>query len=418
MSDVYSEPLQKKKWGKRILLILLILLLVITLGVGFYIWRAGHTWDSQTEKFDSITKVDEDLKKFKEQAGEAKPLTVTELQAPKVTDASGANGSKSKKDGTKKTNNDKTNNEGESANGEDNKEVLSKALEANASEHDANGDGILDDGYSYGVVKGPGKNILILGSDTRTGAEAAQVTGSRADTIMLMHIPADGKGVYLISIMRDTWVDIPGYGAAKVNAALNYGGVSLQVATIENLVGVKIDHVAEIEFEGFKSLVNAVGGVDVQVPFAFTSNVWTFTPGLMHLNGSGALSFVRERYSFVDGDYQRVRNQRAFVRGLYNTMKAKGALNNVASFQAAIESLTGYMRVDQGLNAAQIAQIAAPVLTGGDTTMRMTTLPNAGPGWSYDGQSIILVNQAANAQLANALRHDTMDQFLATYGQD
>ena len=390
MGDAHSEPSQKKKWVKRALLILLILLLVITLGIGFFIWRAGHTWDSKTEKFDSITKVDEDLSKIKEQLGEAKKLNVTEL----TNSDTGKNG---------------TTNGGSDA---------AAALAANASEHDKDGDGILDEGYSYDVVKGPGKNILLLGSDTRSGSEAALVSGSRADTIMLMHIPADGKGVYIVSIMRDTWVNIPGYGTAKVNAALNYGGISLQVATIENLVGVKIDHVAEIEFEGFKSLVNAIGGVDVQVPFAFTSNIWTFTPGLMHLNGSSALSFVRERYSFADGDYQRVRNQRAFLRGLYNTMKAKGALSNVASFQSSIESLTDYMRVDSGLNAAQIAQIAAPVLTSGDTTMRMTTLPNAGPGWSYDGQSIVIVNQAANANLSYALQNDTMDQFMATYGQD
>ena len=398
MSDAHSEPSQKKKWVKRILLILLILLLVITLGIGFFIWRAGHTWDSKTEKFDSITKVDEDLSKIKEQLGEAKKLNVTELKAPTVTNSdTGKNG---------------TNASGE--NGSD----AAAALAANASEHDKDGDGILDNGYNYGVIKGPGKNILLLGSDTRSGSEAAQVSGSRADSIMLAHIPADGKGVYLVSIMRDTWVNIPGYGPAKINAALNYGGISLQVATVENLVGVKIDHVAEIEFEGFKSLVNAVGGVDVQVPFAFTSNVWTFTPGVMHMNGSAALTFVRERYSFADGDYQRVRNQRAFLRGLYSTMKAKGALSNVASFQSAVESLAGYMRVDSGLNAMQIAQLAAPVLTSGDTSMHMTTLPNAGPGWSYDGQSIVLVNQAANAQLANALQHDTMDQFMATYGQD
>lgn len=406
MSDAHSEPSQKKKWVKRILLILLILLLVITLGIGFFIWRAGHTWDSKTEKFDSITKVDEDLSKIKEQLGEAKKLNVTELKAPTVTNSdTGKNGA---------------NANGGSANGENGTDGsdAAAALAANASEHDKDGDGILDDGYSYDVVKGPGKNILLLGSDTRSGSEAALVSGSRADTIMLMHIPADGKGVYIISIMRDTWVNIPGYGAAKINAALNYGGISLQVATVENLVGVKIDHVAEIEFEGFKSLVNAIGGVDVQVPFAFTSNVWTFTPGVMHMNGSAALTFVRERYSFADGDYQRVRNQRAFLRGLYNTMKAKGALSSVGSFQSAVESLAGYMRVDSGLNAAQIAQIAAPVLTSGDTTMRMTTLPNAGPGWSYDGQSIILVNQAANAQLSYALQHDTMDQFMATYGQD
>lgn len=403
MSDAHSEPSQKKKWVKRALLILLILLLVITLGIGFFIWRAGHTWDSKTEKFDSITKVDEDLSKIKEQLGEAKKLNVTELKAPTVTNSdTGKNG---------------TNANGANGSAEGGSDAAA-ALAANASEHDKDGDGILDDGYSYDVVKGPGKNILLLGSDTRSGSEAALVSGSRADTIMLMHIPADGKGVYIISIMRDTWVNIPGYGAAKINAALNYGGISLQVATVENLVGVKIDHVAEIEFEGFKSLVNAVGGVDVQVPFAFTSNVWTFTPGVMHMNGSAALTFVRERYSFADGDYQRVRNQRAFLRGLYSTMKSKGALENVGSFQSAVESIAGYMRVDSGLDAAQIAQIAAPVLTSGDTTMRMTTLPNAGPGWSYDGQSIVIVNQAANANLSYALQHDSMDQFMATYGQD
>ena len=395
MSDAHSEPSQKKKWVKRVLLILLILLLVITLGIGFFIWRAGHTWDSKTEKFDSITKVDEDQAKIKEKLGEAKPLNVTELKAPTVT-------------------NSDTGKNGTNANGSD----AAAALAANASEHDKDGDGILDDGYSYDVVKGPGKNILLLGSDTRSGSEAAQVSGSRADSIMLMHIPADGKGVYLVSIMRDTWVNIPGYGSAKINAALNYGGISLQVATVENLLGIKIDHVAEIEFEGFKALVNSVGGVDVQVPFNFDINIWSFKQGMQHMDGGAALAFVRARYQFADGDYQRVRNQRAFLRGLYNTMKAKGALSNVGSFQSAVESIAGYMRVDSGLDAAQIAQIAAPVLTSGDTTMRMTTLPNAGPGWSYDGQSIVIVNQAANANLSYALQHDSMDQFMATYGQD
>ncbi len=401
MSDAHSEPSQKKKWVKRILLILLILLLVITLGIGFFIWRAGHTWDSKTEKFDSITKVDEDLSKIKEQLGEAKKLNVTELKAPTVTNSdtgkNGANGENGSADG-----------------GSD----AAAALAANASDHDKDGDGILDDGYSYDVVKGPGKNILLLGSDTRSGSEAALVSGSRADTIMLMHIPADGKGVYLVSIMRDTWVNIPGYGAAKINAALNYGGISLQVATVENLLGIKIDHVAEIEFEGFKSLVNSIGGVDVQVPFNFDINAWSFKQGMQHMDGGAALAFVRARYQFADGDYQRVRNQRAFLRGLYSTMKSKGALENVGSFQSAVESIAGYMRVDSGLDAAQIAQIAAPVITSGDTTMRMTTLPNAGPGWSYDGQSIVIVNQAANANLSYALQHDTMDQFMATYGQD
>ena len=134
MGDAHSEPSQKKKWVKRILLILLILLLVITLGIGFFIWRAGHTWDSKTEKFDSITKVDEDLSKIKEQLGEAKKLNVTELKAPTVT-------------------NSDTGKNGTNANGSD----AAAALAANASEHDKDGDGILDNGYNYGVIKAPAR---------------------------------------------------------------------------------------------------------------------------------------------------------------------------------------------------------------------------------------------------------------------
>lgn len=122
MGDAHSEPSQKKKWVKRALLILLILLLVITLGIGFFIWRAGHTWDSKTEKFDSITKVDEDLSKIKEQLGEAKKLNVTEL----TNSDTGKNGTTD----------------------------AAAALAANASEHDKDGDGILDNGYNYGVIKG------------------------------------------------------------------------------------------------------------------------------------------------------------------------------------------------------------------------------------------------------------------------
>ncbi len=175
-----------------------------------------------------------------------------------------------------------------------------KTADSLANDLDKNGNGILDSlegGKTRQVVKGEGTNILLLGSDQRSGQEAATVSGARADTIMLMHIPKNGEGVYLVSIMRDSWVSIPGYGNAKVNAALNYGGISLQIETIEQLIGVKIDHVAEIDFDGFKGLTNALGGVDVQVPFAFQTGVWNFTPGTMHMDGSTALAFVRERYS-------------------------------------------------------------------------------------------------------------------------
>lgn len=382
MSGTLTQALRttpRKKWVKRSLIALLIIILALLLGVGFYVWSIGHTWDSQTQKFDSITDSQDGLDNLKKSLGD--PPAAPTFTGPEGKDP--------------------------------------KSL---ASEKDQNGDGILDTvegGKTRDIVDSPGTDILLLGSDSRAGsADAAKVSGQRADTIMLMHIPKDGSGVYLISIMRDSWVNIPGYGSAKVNAALNYGGIGLQVATIEQLLGIKIDHVAEIDFTGFKDLTNAVGGVDVQVPVAFKTGVWSYTPGTMHMDGSTALAFVRERYSFAAGDYQRVRNQRAYLRGLYNTLKAQGALSSIGKFKTVVDSLSGYLTVDKGLDSSQVANLAAPVITNGSTAMHMMSLPNAGPEWSMDGQSIVLVDQKANADLTRALQNDKITDFTSVYGED
>ncbi|WP_315511776.1 LCP family protein [Rothia aeria] len=382
MSGTLTQALRttpRKKWVKRSLIALLIIILALLLGVGFYIWSIGHTWDSQTQKFDSITDSQDGLDNLKKSLGD--PPAAPTFTGPEGKDP--------------------------------------KSL---ASEKDQNGDGILDTvegGKTRDIVDSPGTDILLLGSDSRAGsADAAKVSGQRADTIMLMHIPKDGSGVYLISIMRDSWVNIPGYGSAKVNAALNYGGIGLQVATIEQLLGIKIDHVAEIDFTGFKDLTNAVGGVDVQVPVAFKTGVWSYTSGTMHMDGSTALAFVRERYSFAAGDYQRVRNQRAYLRGLYNTLKTQGALSSIGKFKTVVDSLSGYLTVDKGLDSSQVANLAAPVITNGSTAMHMMSLPNAGPGWSMDGQSIVLVDQKANADLTRALQNDKITDFTSVYGED
>ena len=382
MSGTLTQALRttpRKKWVKRSLIALLIIILALLLGVGFYIWSIGHTWESQTQKCDSITDSQDALDNLKKSLGD--PPAAPTFTGPEGKDP--------------------------------------KSL---ASEKDQNGDGILDTvegGKTRDIVDSPGTDILLLGSDSRAGsADAAKVSGQRADTIMLMHIPKDGSGVYLISIMRDSWVNIPGYGSAKVNAALNYGGIGLQVATIEQLLGIKIDHVAEIDFTGFKDLTNAVGGVDVQVPVAFKTGVWSYTPGTMHMDGSTALAFVRERYSFAAGDYQRVRNQRAYLRGLYNTLKTQGALSSIGKFKTVVDSLSGYLTVDKGLDSSQVANLAAPVITNGSTAMHMMSLPNAGPGWSMDGQSIVLVDQKANADLTRALQNDKITDFTSVYGED
>ena len=198
MSEALAEK-PRRKTLKRVLIILAILILTLIIGVGIYLWSIGHTWDSKTQKFDSITNSQGDLDSLRKNLGD--PNNDPNIVGP---------------DG--------------------------KTADSLANDLDKNGNGILDSlegGKTRQVVKGEGTNILLLGSDQRSGQEAATVSGARADTIMLMHIPKNGEGVYLVSIMRDSWVSIPGYGNAKVNAALNYGGISLQIETIEQLIGVK-----------------------------------------------------------------------------------------------------------------------------------------------------------------------------------
>lgn len=117
-------------------------------------------------------------------------------------------------------------------------------------------------------------NILVMGKDKNpdwdldTANTAA--TDQRTDTLMLVHIPADRKNVFAISIMRDTWVTIPGKCEAKINAAMAYGGVALTVQTVESLFQQRIDHVAMVDFEGFKGLIDALGGVEVNVKTLFS----------------------------------------------------------------------------------------------------------------------------------------------------
>lgn len=385
MSVAAHEEPTKKKSKKALWITLLILLLIPVIAVGGYLFMINKAWN-KSETFESAMP-NEDGSVTSPHSDELQKI-VDEAANANITNDSGA------------------------------------SLEDNVSEGDANGNGILDI-YEGGAVTDRPVNtastdILLLGSDQRSGAEAQVVTGARADTIMVLHIPEDGSAAYLISVMRDTWVNIPGYGSHKVNAGLNYGGVDLQVATIEQLLGIQMDHVAEIDFQGFKALVDTLGGVTVDVPFAFNATPagYSFAAGPQTMTGGEALVFVRERYVFADGDYQRVRNQRAFLRGVYNELKADGALSSASKLLQVIESVSPYMSVDQGLSPSAIVGIAQPVLSNGNTQLVSMTLPNAGTGWSWDGQSIVVLDAAATSALSNALKTDTMPSYIATYGSD
>ncbi|WP_234031269.1 LCP family protein [Mycetocola zhujimingii] len=260
------------------------------------------------------------------------------------------------------------------------------------------------------------QNILLLGSDTRGKVDSLDdAAGERSDTMMIAHIPANRDHIYIMSIMRDSWVEIPGHGENKINAALALGGVPLVVQTVETLISARIDRVAIIDFEGFKGVTDALGGVDVEVSDSFTTGKHTFTQGVQHLDGEQALAFVRERYSFFDGDFQRARNQQAYLKGVLNQILSADTLLDPGKISGLVSAIAPYLTVDDGFTPIYVAGLGLELRDLRSADLTFFTAPTAGTGTSSDGQSIVNLDPARMPIVQEAFRTDTLHTYQPTF---
>jgi LCP family protein required for cell wall assembly len=250
-------------------------------------------------------------------------------------------------------------------------------------------------------------NILLLGSDQGVSA------GQRSDVVMLAHVDSARSEVTVVSLPRDSWVDVPGHGQAKINAAYAFGGFPLAVHTVEQLLGVRIDHVASINLDGFRDITTALGGVDVKVvqPFTDSRTGYDFGVGTHHLSGDLAVAFVRQRTQLEQGDLDRMANQQAFLRALIATVLSRGTLTNPAELSRVLDATTRHVTVDELMTADRMRELAWELrnLRGDDVTF--FTAPVAGVGTSPDGQSIVRLDDARLAELADSLRRDAVGDY-------
>ncbi|MGW9549932.1 LCP family protein [Citricoccus zhacaiensis] len=263
-------------------------------------------------------------------------------------------------------------------------------------------------------------NVLVMGSDSRgDGMDTAQnkgEDGERSDTMMLVHIPEDRQNVFVMSIVRDLWVEIPGEGERKVNSALGLGGYPLVTATMENLLGVNVDHLAVIDFEGFNGLTEALGGVEVCNPHAFSSgqvNPSYYPQGEILLQGPDALRYVRERKAFLGGDFERVANQQRFVSAMVDQILTVDTLANPQRVMDVVNSIVPFISVDEGLDAATIAGYGLQLngIRSGD--IETFTIPHGPPAEGPGGASIVLQDEEAMAELRQSLQRDQLGDYLA-----
>lgn len=262
-------------------------------------------------------------------------------------------------------------------------------------------------------------NVLLLGVDhadeEATDSEALDgAVSQRSDSMMLVHIPEDRSQVYVMSMVRDMYVEIPGFGMNKLNAAISLGGVPLLLQTIEGLFETKLDHVVLVDFEGFRELSTALGGVTVKndIPFTANDTDYYYPAGDITLEGDRALRFVRERKSFTNGDYQRVANQRKFIAAAANQMLSSETLANPIKLYDIIDKVSPYLTFDEDFDAATLVGLGLQLKDVDTQNMEMFTMPTAGTSTSADGQSIELASELAISQISEALQDDAMAEYL------
>jgi LCP family protein required for cell wall assembly len=277
----------------------------------------------------------------------------------------------------------------------------------------------ITDGRPPVLVKGA-QNILLLGSDSRDPSQAADLGGWRTDTIIVMHITADHKKAYLISIPRDTWVYVPksptkpslGNTNAKINAAFSWGGLPLTVETVEHFTGVHIDHTVLINFGGFDTVTDALGGVDMVIDKTITSihaPHRVFTKGTMHLDGAQALDYIRQRKQFANGDFTRVQHQQEFLKDIIDKATSSGTLTNPGKLKNFLNAVAKAVVVDKSFD---LGSTALQFRNLNSSDMTFLTSPSSGTG-TEDGQSVVEPADTKAKALYDAVGNDTVAHWLS-----
>jgi LCP family protein required for cell wall assembly len=251
--------------------------------------------------------------------------------------------------------------------------------------------------------------FLLVGSDTRADIADGELPDARSDAIMIARFSADRQHAQVISIPRDSWVDIPGHGKNKINAAYAFGGPTLLIQTVEQLTGVRIDHYAAIGFSGLIDVTDELGGVDVYVAETTSWGDYTFTAGSNHLDGDAARWYVGQRYDLPGGDFDRVKRQQNYLRSMFSKLFSNGVFTSPGELDSVLRTVTSAVAVDDGLSNTDLLSMAYSLRGLTPDTIDFFTAPVLGTG-TEGAASVVYLDQTTGARMWGYLNTDSLSQ--------
>ena len=293
--------------------------------------------------------------------------------------------------------------------------IAYKHFEGNISTED-----FLDGPRPTPEVKGP-INVLVMGSDTREGANGKGIGGDTpglSDTTILLHLSSDRKFAYGVSLPRDAMVERPSCprkngngtdpgGLTQFNAAYAIGGPACTVKTVEHLTGIRIDHFVVVDFVGFRSMVNAINGVNVCVPQEVNDTIGhiQLPAGTYKVTGEQALDYVRVRHDLgaPTGDIGRMKRQQTFVSAMIKKVVSAGTLANPVRLLKFLNAATNSLTTDPGFaNLKQLASLGNSLKSIGLDNVKFITVP--WQPWTQDPNRVEWKPEAG--QLWRLIRRD------------
>ncbi|WP_240942520.1 LCP family protein [Planosporangium thailandense] len=260
-------------------------------------------------------------------------------------------------------------------------------------------------------------NLLLLGSDSREGEpDQGRFPGERSDTIMLVHISKNLDKATVISLPRDSYVNVPAAGPweggmNKLNSAFAFGGAPHAAKTITELTGVQFDGAVIANFASIRKLVDLVGGVNVCVPYdvrsTFSSKVWS--KGCHDLDGDEAEEFVRQRKEVPGGDFGRIHDQQLVVKGIMEKVNADGMLTNPLRLDSLLVTAAQALTIDKSVDLQELVLAARQVKPA---NVKYATVPYTSANLQTPAGSAVKLDDSKAAAMFAAVRDDTIQEWL------